>query len=579
MPRELGLARFTLALALAHSGDEQRAEQMARSASSTLEEAGDDWGAAAAHLIHATAAARGGDVATVDAMAAAVLRHSDAIGYDAFRLPGLLLEAWVAERRGQSDLAEERYRSALDLAGRVGFGDHAAFALSGLGALALGKGATGGAEEYQRRALATAEGAHATWAAAHARVQLAGIAAAGGDVATAVRLYREVLEWSKVERSHQARESLFIALAGSPATAAALGSRSRPDRLSVQPTDGQCPRGSRGRAGGTRLASHFANVRGESTKGSCDDHRTAPAEGDRAVGLGASSAEGTLRRVHRQDILGACHRARPVRPLAGSYEVAPEKTRIELAIDADSLDTGNATRDKHLRSDDFFDAARHPQVRFASSRVRAAGDGTLLVEGELEAAGNVVPLTFTAHALPVEDGLEVTAETAIDQRLLGMSSGPLGMIRPPATVSVKARLRPQWHENEGRREHGSSPRRHSRRRLWRPRSREGAARAPVDVTVVDRQAHHLFQPLLYQVATGVLSEGNIAPPASGRPPPPAQRGGRPRRCPGSRARAAYRHLRPARPDVGASLRQPDRRPRRSAVVLRPRRVRTPCARR
>jgi NADH dehydrogenase len=37
-------------------------------------------------------------------------------------------------------------------------------------------------------------------------------------------------------------------------------------------------------------------------------------------------------------------------------------------------------------------------------------------------------------------------------------------------------------------------------------------RAPVDVAVVDRQAHHLFQPLLYQVATGVLSQGNIAPP-------------------------------------------------------------------
>jgi NADH:quinone reductase (non-electrogenic) len=37
-------------------------------------------------------------------------------------------------------------------------------------------------------------------------------------------------------------------------------------------------------------------------------------------------------------------------------------------------------------------------------------------------------------------------------------------------------------------------------------------RAPVDVTLVDRQAHHLFQPLLYQVATGVLSQGNIAPP-------------------------------------------------------------------
>ena len=37
-------------------------------------------------------------------------------------------------------------------------------------------------------------------------------------------------------------------------------------------------------------------------------------------------------------------------------------------------------------------------------------------------------------------------------------------------------------------------------------------RAPVDVVVVDRQAHHLFQPLLYQVATGLLSQGDIAPP-------------------------------------------------------------------
>jgi NADH dehydrogenase len=37
-------------------------------------------------------------------------------------------------------------------------------------------------------------------------------------------------------------------------------------------------------------------------------------------------------------------------------------------------------------------------------------------------------------------------------------------------------------------------------------------RAPVDVTLVDRQAHHLFQPLLYHVATGILSEGNVAPP-------------------------------------------------------------------
>ena len=37
-------------------------------------------------------------------------------------------------------------------------------------------------------------------------------------------------------------------------------------------------------------------------------------------------------------------------------------------------------------------------------------------------------------------------------------------------------------------------------------------RADVDVTMIAETTHHLFQPLLYQVATGILSEGEIAPP-------------------------------------------------------------------
>src|SRR5438046_5040176 len=38
------------------------------------------------------------------------------------------------------------------------------------------------------------------------------------------------------------------------------------------------------------------------------------------------------------------------------------------------------------------------------------------------------------------------------------------------------------------------------------------ARHPVDVTIVDRRNHHLFQPLLYQVATAALSPADIAAP-------------------------------------------------------------------
>jgi len=40
----------------------------------------------------------------------------------------------------------------------------------------------------------------------------------------------------------------------------------------------------------------------------------------------------------------------------------------------------------------------------------------------------------------------------------------------------------------------------------------GFGRAPVEVTLVDRCNYHLFQPLLYQVATGTLSPANIASP-------------------------------------------------------------------
>jgi tetratricopeptide (TPR) repeat protein len=134
-----------------------------------------------------------------------------------------LLEAWLAERREDMDAAAAAYRRTLERSERAGFADHAAFALSGLGSIALASGDLREAEELQRQALATADAADATWVAAHARVQLGRIAAATGDAATAERLYRQVLEWSQAERPRQARESLFPALAGSPATAAELG--------------------------------------------------------------------------------------------------------------------------------------------------------------------------------------------------------------------------------------------------------------------------------------------------------------------------------------------------------------------
>jgi predicted ATPase/DNA-binding SARP family transcriptional activator len=212
-----GLAQLALALALAQSGDGERADAMSRASYATLETAHDDWGAAACGIIRAANAARAGDVSTVAEMAAAVRAHSDAIGYDAFRVPGLLLSAWAAERRRDAAAAAADYRRALDLSRRIGFADHAAFALAALGSNAVAGGDLREAEELQRQALVAAEEADATWVAAHARVQLGRLAAATGDAASAESLYRRVLEWSELQRPRQARESLFFALAGNPA--------------------------------------------------------------------------------------------------------------------------------------------------------------------------------------------------------------------------------------------------------------------------------------------------------------------------------------------------------------------------
>ena len=126
---------------------------------------------------------------------------------------------------------------------------------------------------------------------------------------------------------------------------------------------------------------------------------------------------------------------------AGAYEVGPDGRDIQLTIDVESLDTGNRTRDRHLRTESFFDLAAHPHVRFTSTRVHDVGDGILHVVGRFEAAGTSVLLEFPAFVRPVGDRLEIEATTTVDQRELGMSDGTLGMIRRPVTLHVTAGLR------------------------------------------------------------------------------------------------------------------------------------------
>jgi len=112
---------------------------------------------------------------------------------------------------------------------------------------------------------------------------------------------------------------------------------------------------------------------------------------------------------------------------------------IDLTIEADSLDTNNKTRDKHLRAADFFDVENHPQVRFVSDSTTLSGE-RLNARGRLYAAGHSIPLDVEASVQRVDGELQVDSRTYADYYKLGMSRGALGMIRTPSELIVQARL-------------------------------------------------------------------------------------------------------------------------------------------
>lgn len=61
----------------------------------------------------------------------------------------------------------------------------------------------------------------------------------------------------------------------------------------------------------------------------------------------------------------------------------PAASTASLTIEVASIDTRNPQRDEHLRTNEFFDAPRFPQIRFTATGVRPLGDERYLLEGDL----------------------------------------------------------------------------------------------------------------------------------------------------------------------------------------------------
>jgi len=89
---------------------------------------------------------------------------------------------------------------------------------------------------------------------------------------------------------------------------------------------------------------------------------------------------------------------------------APERSRVEVTIQAASIDTSNDRRDGHLRSADFFDVEKHPTLSFESTSVQRESADTLRVTGNLSIRGVTkqvtIPVRITGQ-MPYRGGEKV----------------------------------------------------------------------------------------------------------------------------------------------------------------------------
>lgn len=106
---------------------------------------------------------------------------------------------------------------------------------------------------------------------------------------------------------------------------------------------------------------------------------------------------------------------------------AVEESSVEAVIQAASIHTGQAQRDEHLRSPDFFDAESYPTVTFLSTGVRDLGDGELAVTGELTMHGvtREVELAVTETGRGTDpwgnERIGFSASTVVDRRDYGLT--------------------------------------------------------------------------------------------------------------------------------------------------------------
>jgi polyisoprenoid-binding protein YceI len=112
----------------------------------------------------------------------------------------------------------------------------------------------------------------------------------------------------------------------------------------------------------------------------------------------------------------------------------PDKTVIDVTIDATSIDTRVEMRDKDLRSPNFFDVEKYPTITFKSKKVESPAKGKLKVTGDLTIHGvtKEVVLDVDGPTGPIKDPrgnqhMGAAGVTQISRKDFGVSGAPGGV--------------------------------------------------------------------------------------------------------------------------------------------------------
>jgi polyisoprenoid-binding protein YceI len=102
---------------------------------------------------------------------------------------------------------------------------------------------------------------------------------------------------------------------------------------------------------------------------------------------------------------------------------ADEATPPRLTIQAASIDTGIKLRDLHLKSGDFLDVERFPQIEFHAERIEHHGQDELRISGPLTIHGVTRPVELTGHAHQLgADTRQIHATGTLDRYQFGVKA-------------------------------------------------------------------------------------------------------------------------------------------------------------